>query len=153
MAAAVTAMVMTPPARRNVHSRFQATSTPARARETVISPNAERIPVWKSGGTSGWWICFLTHAERIKHPDPRAAVSMALMMVISTVLELVVRFTDSADWKGFHLPADDKALRAELTRAFLSYLGVEDLPGAAGKIEAEKLAAMSRWRERSSDHV
>jgi AcrR family transcriptional regulator len=93
---------------------------------------------------------FLAHADRIQHPDPRAAVAMALMMVISTVLELVVRFTDSSAWKGFHLPEDDKALKNELTRAFLGYLGVEDLPGAAGNMEAEQMAAMNRWRARSS---
>jgi AcrR family transcriptional regulator len=96
---------------------------------------------------------FLTHAERINHPDPRAAVSMALMIVISTVLELVVRHTDPASWKGFHLPKDDQALKQELVRAFLSYLGVEDAPGTAGKMETEQMAAMSRWRERSSQHV
>lgn len=94
----------------------------------------------------------LTHADRIKHPDPRSAVATGLMMVISTVLELVVRFSDASAWKGFHLPPDDQALKQELVRAFLSYLGVEDAPGAAGKLEAEQLAAMNRWRERSSQH-
>jgi AcrR family transcriptional regulator len=96
---------------------------------------------------------FMTHSERIKHPDPRRAVSMALMMVISTVLELVVTHPDPDAWKGFPLPKDDQALKRELVRAFLNYLGVEDAPGAAGKIEAEQMAAMKRWRERSSQHV
>src|SRR5215471_7659093 len=77
---------------------------------------------------------FLTHSERIKHPDPRRAVSMALMMVISTVLELIVTHPDPHAWKGFPLPKDDQALKHELVRAFLSYLGVEDMTGAAGKI-------------------
>jgi hypothetical protein len=95
---------------------------------------------------------FLTHADRIHHPEPRQAVAMALMMVISTVLELVVRFTDLTAWKGFHLPEDDKALKNELTRAFLNYLGVEDMPGVAGAMEADKMAAMNRWRERSAQH-
>jgi AcrR family transcriptional regulator len=96
---------------------------------------------------------FLTHSERIRHPDPRAAVSMALMMVISTVLELIVAHPDPRAWKGFPLPKDDQALKNELVRAFLAYLGVEDAPGAAGKIEADQLAAMKRWRERSSQNV
>lgn len=96
---------------------------------------------------------FMTHSERIKHPDPRRAVSMALMMVISTVLELVVAHPDPGAWKRFPLPKDDQALKNELVRAFLSYLGVEDAPGAAGKIEAEQMAAMKRWREKSSQHV
>lgn len=92
---------------------------------------------------------FLTHRDRIKHPDPRIAVSTALMMVVSTVLELVVTRRDLGPWKHL-LPVDDQGLKRELTQAFLSYLGVEDLPGAAGKMEAEQMAAMKRWRERSS---
>jgi AcrR family transcriptional regulator len=96
---------------------------------------------------------FLTHSERIRHPDPRRAVSMALMMVISTVLELIVAHPDADAWKGFPLPKDDQALKNELVRAFLAYLGVEDAPGAAGKIEADQLAAMKRWREKSSQNV
>lgn len=96
---------------------------------------------------------FLTHAERIRHPDPRSAIATALMIVMSTVLELVVRFTDPAVWKGFHLPENDQALKRELVRAFLSYLGVEDAPGTAGKMEQEQIAAMNRWRERTSQNV
>lgn len=95
---------------------------------------------------------FLTHSDRINHPDPRSAVATGLMMVISSVLELVVRFSDASAWKAFHLPPDDQALKHELVRGFLNYLGVEDAPGAAGKLEAEQLAAMNRWRERSSQH-
>jgi AcrR family transcriptional regulator len=95
---------------------------------------------------------FLAHADRIHHPEPRTAVAMALMMMISTLTELVVTFSDSNAWKGFHLPEDDKALKDELTRAFLGYLGAEDMPGPAGEMEAEKMAAMNRWRERSAPH-
>ncbi len=95
---------------------------------------------------------FLTHADRINHPDPGIAVSLALIMVISTVLELVVTHSDLTSWKEL-LPKDDQALKRELVRAFLNYLGVEDASGAAGKIEAEQLAAMKRWRERTSQNV
>ena len=95
---------------------------------------------------------FLTHAERINHPDPRTAIATGLMMVISTATELVVTYEDLSTWKGL-LPADDQALKRELVRAFLSYLGVEKLPGPAGKIEREQTAAASRWRERSSQNV
>jgi AcrR family transcriptional regulator len=95
---------------------------------------------------------FMMHRDRIKHPHPRIAVSTALMMVIGTVLELVVNHKDVSAWKHL-LPGDDQALKRELVRAFLNYLGVEDAPGAAGKMEAEQLAAMKRWRERSSQNV
>jgi AcrR family transcriptional regulator len=94
----------------------------------------------------------LAHRERIQHPDPRKAISMGLMMVISTVLELVVTHRDLTRWKDL-LPEDDQALKRELVRAFLSYLGVEAQAGEAGKMEAEQLAAMKRWHERSSQHV
>lgn len=67
---------------------------------------------------------FLSHREEIKHPDPRAAISMGLMMVISTLFEVVVMPLDLGPLKQF-LPKDDLALRRELIRAFLSYLGVE----------------------------
>jgi AcrR family transcriptional regulator len=94
---------------------------------------------------------FLTHAERINHPDPRSAVSMAMMMVVSTLRELVVVHQDLKSWKGL-LPRDDQALKRELMRAFLNYLGVQELPGAAGKMEADTIAAVNRWREKST-HV
>lgn len=67
---------------------------------------------------------FLAHRKQITHPDPRTAVSMGLMMVISTLFEVVVMPTDLGPLKNF-LPKDDQALKRELVRAFLSYLGVE----------------------------
>ena len=67
---------------------------------------------------------FLAHRKQITHPDPRVAVSMGLMMVISTLFEVVVMPTDLGPLKNF-LPKDDQALKRELIRAFLSYLGVE----------------------------
>jgi hypothetical protein len=51
---------------------------------------------------------------------------MGLMMVISTLFEIVVLPIDLGPLKAF-LPKDDLALRRELTRAFLSYLGVEPM--------------------------
>jgi AcrR family transcriptional regulator len=95
---------------------------------------------------------FLTHADRINHPEPKIAVSTALMMVVSTILELVVTHRDLSTWKDF-LPKDDQALKRELVRAFLNYLAVEKLPGVAGKMEEQSMAAMNRWRERSSQNV
>ncbi|HEX7677627.1 MAG TPA: helix-turn-helix domain-containing protein [Thermoanaerobaculia bacterium] len=60
----------------------------------------------------------------IRHPNPRIAVSLGLMMVISTLYELVVMPITAIDWKDL-LPKDDQALKRELTRAFLSYLDVD----------------------------
>jgi AcrR family transcriptional regulator len=67
---------------------------------------------------------FMAHRKAIKHPDPRTAISLALMMVSSTLFDWVVMPMDVGVWKSF-LPKDDQALKRELTRAFLSYLGVE----------------------------
>ena len=67
---------------------------------------------------------FLAHRKEIKHPDPRGAISMGLMMVISTLFEVVVMPTELGPIKAF-LPKDDLALRRELKHAFLSYLGVD----------------------------
>jgi AcrR family transcriptional regulator len=65
----------------------------------------------------------LANRKDIKHPDPRTAVSLGLMMIISTLYEIIVMPTNIKDWKGL-LPKDDQALKRELTRAFLSYLEV-----------------------------
>ncbi len=67
---------------------------------------------------------FMAHKKEIKHPDPYAAVSLGLIMVSSTLFDWVVMEIDVASWKQF-LPKDDQQLKRELTRAFLSYLGVE----------------------------
>jgi AcrR family transcriptional regulator len=67
---------------------------------------------------------FLAHRQEIRHPHPRKAISLALMMVASTLYELVVWPTDLKHFEDL-LPKDDRELKQELTRAFLSYLGVE----------------------------
>lgn len=71
---------------------------------------------------------FLAHRKEIKHPDPRTAISLAFMLVSSMLFDWVVMPVDVSAWKNF-LPKDDQELKLELTRAFLSYLGVEQKRG------------------------
>jgi AcrR family transcriptional regulator len=71
---------------------------------------------------------FMAHRKGIRHPDPRMAIAMAFMMVTSTLFEIVVMPTDLGPLKSF-LPKDDQALKRELVRAFLNYLGVEQKKG------------------------
>lgn len=67
---------------------------------------------------------FLIHRKEIKHPDPKTAVSFALMMLFSTLIELVLVDQDLKNWQQI-IPRDEQSLNRELLRAFLNYLGVE----------------------------
>jgi AcrR family transcriptional regulator len=68
----------------------------------------------------------LGRAERIGHPDPAAAVSFGLRLVLGT-LEQAILFGGTG---AYGIPASDEKLAAELTRAFLGYLGVQGRPPA-----------------------
>ena len=57
----------------------------------------------------------------IQHPDPPAAVSFGLRLVLGT-LEQAILFGDLG---VYGIPASDEQLAAELARAFTGYLGVE----------------------------
>src|ERR1700723_2956135 len=67
---------------------------------------------------------FLVHRKEVKHPDPQMAVSFALMMLTSTLIELILVDHDLKNWQAV-IPKDDQSLKRELLRSFLSYLGVE----------------------------
>jgi AcrR family transcriptional regulator len=67
---------------------------------------------------------FLVHRKEIKHPDPQMAVSFALMMLTSTLIELILVDHDMKNWQAV-IPKDDLSLKHELLRSFLSYLGIE----------------------------
>jgi len=67
---------------------------------------------------------FLVHRKEVKHPDPQMAVSFALMMLTSMLIELILVDRDLKNWQA-EIPKDDQSLKRELLRSFLSYLGVE----------------------------
>jgi AcrR family transcriptional regulator len=68
---------------------------------------------------------FLSYDKEIRHPDPRTAVSLALMTVVGTLFQVVVWPTDTEKLKEL-VPLDDEGLKQELTRAFLAYLRAQD---------------------------
>ena len=67
---------------------------------------------------------FLLHRNEVKHPDPPLALSFALMMLTSTLVELILSDHDLKYWQTV-IPKDDQSLKRELLRSFLSYLGIE----------------------------
>jgi hypothetical protein len=67
---------------------------------------------------------FLLHRKEIKHPEPKTAVSFAVIMLTSTLVELILVDHDLKNWQAV-IPKDDQSLKRELLRSFLNYLGVE----------------------------
>jgi len=67
---------------------------------------------------------FLVHRKEIKHRDPQMAVSFALMMLTSALIELILVDHDMKNWQAV-IPKDDQSLKRELLRSFLCYLGIE----------------------------
>jgi hypothetical protein len=67
---------------------------------------------------------FLVHRKEVKHSDPQMAVSFALMMLTSALIELILVDHDLKNWQTV-IPKDDLSLKRELLRSFLSYLGIE----------------------------
>ncbi|HEV3218164.1 MAG TPA: helix-turn-helix domain-containing protein [Candidatus Acidoferrales bacterium] len=71
---------------------------------------------------------FLVHRKEIKHPEPQMAVSFAIAMLVSTLIELILVDHDMKNWQAV-LPKDDLSLKRELLRSFLRYLGIEQKGG------------------------
>jgi len=67
---------------------------------------------------------FLMRRKEIRHPDPRTAVSFAMLMLVSTLIELILVDQDLKNWQAV-IPKDDASLKRELLRSFLRYLGIE----------------------------
>lgn len=67
---------------------------------------------------------FMVHRKEIRHRDPQVAVAFALVMLGSTLIELILVDHDLRCWQVV-IPKDDQTLKRELLRNFLNYLGVE----------------------------
>jgi AcrR family transcriptional regulator len=67
---------------------------------------------------------FLVHRKEIRHREPQVAVAFALVMLSSTLIELILVDHDLRCWQAV-IPKDDQTLKRELLRNFLNYLGVE----------------------------
>jgi AcrR family transcriptional regulator len=66
----------------------------------------------------------LLKRKEIRHPHPARAVTFALMLLGFTLQEIIV-LEVLPEVKDLRLPRNDDELAKELTRVFLSYLGVE----------------------------
>jgi hypothetical protein len=66
----------------------------------------------------------LLKRDEMKHPDPDIAVPFALLTVGLAIREIILLDKDSRDWATV-MPKDDYQLLRELTRVFLSYLGIK----------------------------
>src|SRR6185437_7247671 len=112
---------------------YRANAALLRAMRQFVQERAE-TEFWKKASTHEMRAVrhvvdlFLTHRKEIHHPQPKMAVSLALMMVISTLFDLVVMPQDPSLYKGLW-PQDDRTMKKELVRAFLNYLGVSPNSG------------------------
>ncbi len=75
------------------------------------------------------WILLDSRSDQIGHPDPEVATGFGLRFLLAT-LEQALLF-DEAGIYG--MPVSDDRLAAELTRAFLSYLCVENRQQRTGQ--------------------
>jgi AcrR family transcriptional regulator len=93
----------------------------------------EGTPFWKKASklemqTFEYLVATLvTGRHEIQHANPRSAAALGLVMVMGALWEVVVTPGDAKPWKAL-MPKDDRSLKLELTRSFLSYLGVEQGP-------------------------
>lgn len=111
---------------------YRANASLLRAVRQFLQIN-EGTPFWKKAAklelrTFEYLVAIFVTSGEIEHPDPRSAVALGLVMLIGTLWEVVVNPGDIKLWKGL-LPKDDRALKGELTRSFLRYLGAERKAG------------------------
>jgi AcrR family transcriptional regulator len=91
--------------------------------------DSEGTPFWKKASklemqAFDYMVDILTRSRDIKHDDPRAATALGLVMVMGALWEILVTPGDAKLWKVL-MPKDDRSLKRELVRSFLSYLGVQ----------------------------
>jgi len=67
---------------------------------------------------------FLAHRKEIRHRDLPVAVAFALVTLFSTLIELILVDHDLRCWRAV-IPRDDRTLKRELRRNFLSHLGFD----------------------------
>lgn len=95
-----------------------------------FAQDREGTPFWRKvtkleARTLDYGVNLLVNSRgEIKHPNPRAAIGLALVMTVGALWELVVTRPDPKLWVGL-IPIDEQTLKRELTRSFLNYLGVE----------------------------
>jgi AcrR family transcriptional regulator len=94
---------------------------------------------------------FLVRRDEIKHPDPQLAVSFALLMLTSTLIELILVDHDLKSWQAV-IPKDDASLKRELLRSFLSHLGIEQNGSRALHRQLQSAAAPARRTRPSTKH-
>lgn len=70
----------------------------------------------------------LEHRAEIRHPDPEMALFFAAVNLDGALTELILTDRDMKHW-GAVIPKEHEALKAELKRMFLSYLGVDPETG------------------------
>lgn len=66
----------------------------------------------------------LERRREIRHPEPERALFFAVAMLVGVLSELILVDRDMQNWQEV-IPKDHEALKAELKRMVLSYLGVE----------------------------
>jgi AcrR family transcriptional regulator len=64
----------------------------------------------------------MAYQKQIRHPDPKAALSMAFLALNTTLMELFAEDDTLKHLQDF-MPTDDESLVRELKRMFLSYIG------------------------------
>jgi AcrR family transcriptional regulator len=66
----------------------------------------------------------LEHRKQIRHPDPRMALFFAVVTLGGALTELILADPDMKTWRAV-IPKNHEALKVELKRMFLNYLGVD----------------------------